>query len=343
MLRAASNNNGNQGPFFETIPVTKFASLSESDWVIDEILPQAELAVIFGEPGCGKTFLALDMAMSVARGIEWHDKTTAKGRIVYICAEGANGFKKRTLAYLIHHRIDLSLNLDFDVISDAPDFLADFDAPKVSHSILKGGKASVIIIDTFSRVMAGGNENSGEDMGQAILQCKILHKLTGAVIVLIHHSGKDVTRGARGWSGLLGACDTEIEISKLPSGRKAKVTKQKDGETGLEWGFKLNVIELGANKHGKMITSCVYEAMDEIPLAEKKNKIPGKNEKIALDVFKSFNAYAVPMDDMIEECVKSMGYDSSKEDRRRDLSIQAIQSLQKNGLFKIYDNLVHKS
>jgi len=53
--------------------------------------------------------------------------------------------------------------------------------------------------------MSGGDENSGKDMGRVIAHCKAFHKATGALVLLIHHSGKDDTKGARGWSGTRGA------------------------------------------------------------------------------------------------------------------------------------------
>lgn len=327
---------------FQTIPVAKFASLVESEWIIKNYLPKAELAVFYGEPGCGKTFMALAMSMAVARGIDWEHERTTQGRVVYICAEGVNGFRKRTLAYLLHHSL-IGQDISLDVITDSPNFLDEIDSKKVSESILKNGKASIIVVDTFSRVMPGGNENSGEDMGRAIQQCKVLHSLTDAIIILIHHSGKDTARGARGWSGLLGACDTEIEVKKIGKSHRAKITKQKDGEMGHEWGFDLKIVELGTSETtGDIITSCVYQSSNCVPIEDIKNKPLGKNDQIVYDAFRLLNIFSVDIEDLIEICEKSMIYDPKRGDRRRDMILRSVKSLKSKNLVDFIDNHVCK-
>lgn len=349
MLKPVSNISSlaaNQ-PNFETIPVTTFASLDEADWIIEDIIPQGELVVVFGEPGCGKTFLSLDMAMSIARGIEWERKATTLGRVIYICAEGTHGFKKRTLAYLVHHRIDISQPLALDVIPNSPDFLSDFDVPYLAKAILKNDPPSVIIVDTFSRVMAGGNENSGEDMGQAIQQCKILHQLTSAIIILIHHSGKDGAKGARGWSGLLGACDTEIEVRKIGNSHKAKITKQKDGEMGHEWGFDLLQVDLGRSPKGKMITSCVYQSTNFIPLEQKIPEKPqptGRNQLKAMEVFAQYNINnKLEFGEYIRLLAREMPADGDSTDKdKRGNSKKTILKLIDKQVLDIDQNLVYK-
>jgi hypothetical protein len=106
--------------------------------------------------------------------------------------------------------------------------------------------------------MAGGDENSPADMGAFINNVgRIRHALSSHVLT-IHHSGKDATRGARGHSSLKGAADTEIEVTKRPDKVSvAKITKQKDGEDGQELAFRLEVVEIGENRRGKPVTSCV--------------------------------------------------------------------------------------
>lgn len=324
---------------FLTTNILQFASLEEAEWIIDEIIPQGELAVIFGAPGCGKSFMALDMAMCIAMGREWNRNRTTQGRVVYIAAEGAHGFKKRTMAYLQHHSLFQEI-IPLDIIADSPNFLKDIDALKIVESINKGSKPTVIIVDTLSRTMPGGNENSGEHMGHAIEQCKIIHQLTGAIVILIHHSGKDGDRGSRGWSGLLGALDTEIEVKKLPNGHVAKITKQKDGEDGLEWGFDLDVVQLGDNKFGKPITSCVYMPSNSIPIAEIRERQIGLNEQRVLDVFKAMGSSYVPLEDLITEAIKGLIQDPQKRDTRRQHIVRAISALHNKNKILVVGDMV---
>lgn len=322
---------------FKPVSWAEFANAQIGEWIIKDVLPKAELAVIYGAPGSGKTFMALDAAMSIARGIEWANKRVKQGRVVYICAEGSGGFRKRLKAYEIHHKITASI-IPFDVIADAPNFLMTMDSMALISQI---GQASVIVIDTFSRTMPGGNENSGEDVGMAIAQCKAIHEATGAIIILIHHSGKDAERGARGWSGLLGACDTEIEITRIGDRRKGRISKQKDGDDDFEWGFKLDVVDLGMDDDGDMVTSCVYKPTNEIPIeAQKSNKV-GPNEQRVLDVFKSMESTYVPLEDLIGEAIKGLIQDPQRRDTRRQHVVRAIQTLHEKNKILVVGDMVN--
>jgi hypothetical protein len=82
------------------------------------------------------------------------------------------------------------------------------------------------------------------------------------MVELIHHSGKDESRGARGWSGLRAACDFEFEIIRADEDRVATVTKMKGGADGGEYGFRLQTIEVGLDDDKEQETTCVVVATD---------------------------------------------------------------------------------
>jgi hypothetical protein len=106
--------------------------------------------------------------------------------------------------------------------------------------------------------MAGGNENAPDDMGALVANMDAIREATGAMVLFIHHSGKDASKGARGWSGLRAAVDAEIEVIRHETGaREIRVSKMKDGEDNISWGFKLDVVVLGQDADGDDITSCV--------------------------------------------------------------------------------------
>lgn len=241
---------------FPVLSADEFANRPAPAWLIKHVLPKAELVVLYGASGSGKTFMALDMAGSIARGIDWRGKKTKAGRVVYIAAEGAGGFRNRIQAYATQHNVDLA-DLNIGVINAAPNFMQRTDALEVMSAIKSAGGADVIVIDTFAQVMPGGNENAGEDMGTVLAHCKGLHKGTGAVVILVHHSGKDSSKGARGWSGLRAAADAELEVVRAPGGRLLRLSKQKDGEDELQWGFDLDIVEIGVDEDLEPITSCI--------------------------------------------------------------------------------------
>lgn len=249
---------------FQVVPAGEFSRGQPPGWIMKGVIPRAELVVLFGESGSGKSFLALDIGAAIARGVEWRGNRTKQGRVVYIAAEGGGGFRGRLKAYEMHHGISFD-GLPFGIIHAAPNFLQKSDAVDVAKAILVGGKADLVIVDTFAQVLPGANENAAEDIGKALAHCRGIHKATGAVVLLVHHAGKDPTRGARGWSGLRAAADAELEVLRMPLGRMVRISKQKDGDDGREWGFDLETVPVGMDEDGDVIHSCtVVEA--EMPM-----------------------------------------------------------------------------
>src|SRR5262249_54953770 len=140
------------------------------------------------------------------------------------------------------------------------------DIKAVIRELGSYGGASIVVVDTLAQATPGANENAGEDMGRVLANCKAIRRATGATVLLIHHAGKDLSRGARGWSGLRAAADAEIEISRLDdSNRLATITKQKDGTDGAKYPFKLAVVPLGEDADGEVIDSCVVTHLDTVP------------------------------------------------------------------------------
>lgn len=105
--------------------------------------------------------------------------------------------------------------------------------------------------------MAGANENSHEGMGVFVSNCGKVSEELGALVIGVHHTGKVEAAGMRGWSGLDGARDAEWVVSSDGTEKTVKVAKLKDGQDGLEWGFALEIIEVGKNKLGKPVTTYV--------------------------------------------------------------------------------------
>lgn len=229
----------------------------KTSWLIKGFLPKAVLGVMFGASTTGKSFVALDMACAIARGAEWNGHRVTKGRVLYVVAEGADGFIQRMDAYDHQHGVE---KREIDFITDMVPNLTE--AAQVTD-LIKDIKArepyEIIIMDTFAQMTAGINENSGEDMGTALEQCKRIARISGAMVLLIHHSGKDAAKGARGWSGLRAAADVELEVTRSDEVRAIKVTKLKDGRDGAEHGFKLVDVILGLDEDDDTITSCVVE------------------------------------------------------------------------------------
>ena len=178
--------------------------------------------------------------------------------------------------------------------------------------------------------MGGGNENAGEDMGKALGHCKRIHEKTGALVILIHHSGKDQAKGARGWSGLRAAADAEIEVLRDDQGQRSlRLSKSKDGEDGLEWGFELQQVTLGIDEDLDPITSCV------VAEAEIKKAVGGKPmgpvETIVHAVvmeMAEFQSAGIEIESVIKEAVRRLpDPEAGKRDTRKQRARRALETL----------------
>lgn len=319
---------------FTFLPEREFADVPPQEMIVQDVLPDADLAVVYGEPGSGKSFWTLDLIQSIVRGIAWRGKRVVQGRCAYIAAEGAGGFRKRITAYKWANALE---STDLFVLADAPSFLEAAHVKDVIKRLRDVGPIKVVVIDTLAQVAPGGAENSSEDMGKIIMHCRMVRKHTGAMVILIHHSGKDAARGARGWSGLKGAVDTEIEIVRAEHDRVATVTKQKDGEDGMEFGFKLQRVDLGVTVHGDSISSCVVEHGAAVAKDKRHTGPKGATEKIVWQVvidMQALDGSAPLTGQVIDEAITRMLYDpvEGKRDTRRQHALRAIQALVARGL-----------
>ena len=228
------------------------------------LLLAGSAALLFGPSGCGKTHLATDLALHVAAGLPWHDRATEASGVVYVALEGGAGFRNRVAAWLHDHPTIDPGALPFAAVTAPVRLIEPEGGDALIAAILAAGPAleadvRLVVIDTVSRALAGGDENDPVAMGALVATIDRIRDETGAAVLMIHHSGKDTTRGARGHSLLRAAVDTEIEVSATGEDRAATVTKQRDLASGDRIGFRLRVVELGHDLAREPVTSCVVD------------------------------------------------------------------------------------
>lgn len=236
------------------------------DELIEGVLTTGDGSIWYGDSNSGKTFAVIDAGASVARGVPWMGRRTEAGMVVYLAAESPASVRGRLQAYQVHHGCKVP---NFAIVQSPIDlFDGDADTNRVItlvHQLerQRGQKVRLIIGDTLARLSAGANENAGQDMGLVVRRFDRIRAECKAHFVLIHHSGKAAAAGARGWSGVRAAVDTEIEITDSPTGRCLEITKQRDLSTkGERIGFRLDSVVLGHTKWGEAATSCVVVAAD---------------------------------------------------------------------------------
>jgi len=310
-----------------------FSSREPPEWIIKGVLPHADLGVLYGASGSGKSFVALDMAYAIARGVQWRERRVKQGRVLYIAAEGGGGVAMRLKAYRQFNEIYDSSPIG--IMHAAPNFMSSEDITDVVRAITKAEGIDVIIVDTFAQVTPGANENGGEDMGVALRNARVIREATGAMVLLVHHSGKDASRGARGWSGIRAAADVEMEVARIEDShvRVLRVSKQKDGDDTFEWGFTLETVMLGEDSDGDPITSLVVVPSEvPKPVAEDKGKSRyGKWENAVLDALSIWEGPTerVNYDTFAEHVLALMPPGPDGRDVRRQSIDRAIKSLGK--------------
>ncbi|EPO4284806.1 AAA family ATPase [Pseudomonas aeruginosa] len=222
-------------------------ALPPPKWLIPGVLTEGSLAAIYGAPESGKSFLAVDISMAIAGGIDWHGRQVERGGVLYIAAEGAPGLGKRFRAWKVDkcaqgRTFDLHLMRDDLNLAAEKDGGARAFAQTVADEL---GPLKLIVIDTLNQTAAGADENSAKDMGRYIASMKLLRNATGATVVVVHHSGKDLSKGMRGSTALLGAMDTTVEVERASDGHSIKVTvkKQKDAERESPMRFNMEKVD----------------------------------------------------------------------------------------------------
>lgn len=248
--------------------------------IVEDVLTQGGLSVMYGESNSGKSFMAIDLSAAVARGTDWLGKRTVQGGVLYVAGEGAESVKLRLVAYKQHHQLARGY-LPIAVVPVAINMLdSNADAMRVARAaeeaaVRMGCPIRLIVIDTLARAMGSGNENSPEDMGAVVKHADLIREKTRAAVMFIHHSGKDQSKGSRGHSSLKAATDTEIEVTgdQETHLHTAEITKQRDlASRGDRITGKFVSVPLGiVNQWGKPLTTCVVQSTEQVH--EKKPRV----------------------------------------------------------------------
>ena len=258
-IEQAALCDASKSRFFE---VNDLCELPASEnWLIKGYLPMDGLSVAFGDPGCGKSFLAIDMACHVATGRPWRGQDVKQGTVLYIAGEGKNGLSKRFKAWFERHG-ETPRNIR---VCTVPIQLVDAGgiAALVAEIRAMPEAPALIVIDTLNRNFGPGDENGTADMTRAVAGLDALRTATGAAILALHHTGHgDKTRG-RGSIVLNASVDMEYRITKTDRTVQAVNTKSKDSDTPppLAWILEKQVLPW-ADSDGQPMDSAVLASTE---------------------------------------------------------------------------------
>lgn len=235
----------------------------EQDYTLKSYLPANSLSSIYGPSGSYKSFLAVSWACHVAAGMKWAGKSVSAGAVMYVVGEGGIGVPRRIKAWEKKHGVTLN-NL---YLVNRPVFPVRREEMqemiKAARDVKSrtGQPVRLIVVDTLARCFGGNDENDARDMGAFIEGCDVIKRETGATLLVVHHSGKDDTKGARGSSAFRAALDAEFNVRREGDGGAIILTctKMKDAEEPKQAAFDLRPIELFTDRDGELISSLVVQ------------------------------------------------------------------------------------
>ena len=263
------------------------------DWLLRGAIERDAFALVFGDPGCGKSFLAIDWACRVATGTPWRGYDVKAGPVVYVAGEGQQGFGRRIRAWSEHHGVGLDgvpLYLSPAVaMPDPADLKALITAIDTGVAAV-GQRPTLIVLDTLARNFGGGDENATPDMGRFVLACDAVRTLYGCTVLVVHHSGHADKSRARGAIALKAALDAEYRLSN-EGGLLLTATKMKEAELPPTLSMELVTVELPGLKDefGLPVTSAAIDVTDAdtSALVAKTRAVSGRRGKaltLGLDV-----------------------------------------------------------
>ncbi|MEL7690537.1 helicase RepA family protein [Citromicrobium bathyomarinum] len=241
-----------------------------SNYLVKGWLSANGFSMLYGPSNAGKTFVALDLAMHVAAGEPWRDCKVAGGPVLYIAAEGGCGVLNRLAAFKREH--PNMATAPFHLLPIGVDLHGSDDTTAIAD-LLREMRPVLVVVDTLARSIGDGDENTAKDAAIFVKNCDVIREATGAHVMVVHHTGKDEERGARGSSALRAAVDTEILVS---ASHTISSKKQRDMVAPFDLHFTLRSVTLGEDEDGDPVTSAVVDPT-ETPAPVRK-PLTGKDE-----------------------------------------------------------------
>lgn len=214
------------------------------NYVIQSLVPERSVGFLVGESGAKKTFAALQMALCVATGIDFCGLPVRQGSVLYFAPEDANGVRERYAGWKYNRNNNQDLPNFFILGQQVPlhnaETLQRFAGKVLASPFfgVDGNKPALVVIDTYSANSAGQkvgqepivdketgkitgwkggtdfNENDNNVAAAIMTNAASLAEMLECAVMIIHHTGKDVTRGARGASALYANSGFEITVKK---------------------------------------------------------------------------------------------------------------------------------
>lgn len=263
---------------FSWLSKTDLENLPKMEWVVKGLFPAGACGAIYGEPGAGKSFVAIDMIASIAEGRKWFNLRTKKVPVSVFALEGEGGLKGRVRAWeQVNNRPYPESVFFWDTTKNGSFALRDADA-RSDHNkkrlvqlcadlIANGRRGGVVLIDTLNQASEGADENSSRDMGELLRAMKFIQRETGSLVLIVHHATKSKeNQSMRGHSSLHGAMDGIMEVLRtvtndegepIENRRGWRAVKVKDGRDGYEKLFDMKEVQVDMDEDGPVMSVAI--------------------------------------------------------------------------------------
>lgn len=260
-------------------------------FLVEDWLTSTGVSIIGGRSSSGKSFLALHLAMCVARGKDFFNYAVKRCGVVYQAGEGGMGLLDRMEAHAKHFKVEDTEEIPFTLIPqkidiftkekrDVDDFIAEVNAISKKWEEQFGIAAGLVMIDTLKKAAPGIDEISGKDNAVVLDNVWRIERETGCHVCLVHHTNADGKK-LRGHTSLRDDVDQVIliEHDKETGIREAVLEKIKDGEDGLKIRFTLVAVPVRSEPledgSTKDFTSCAVVTVTEKERLKKEQERQG--------------------------------------------------------------------
>lgn len=233
---------------------------TEGNFLVENLIPAADLTVVWGPPKCGKTFWAINLAMHVASGVSYRGRRVRQGPVIYCSLEGNHEFAARSHAAAAH----LSLSdPDFFLYRDRLVFTKVGQSYGLIEQIKQLGiKPALVVIDTLNKSL-DGSENSDEDMTHYTRCVEAVFREFECSVIILHHCGKSADK-PRGHTSLTGTCAAQLKMMRAsktsnPMLVSTSIEFMKDGAEGDEMFSWIKQTTIGETNEGLPINTCYIE------------------------------------------------------------------------------------
>jgi hypothetical protein len=269
-------------PRFDLVPFSELRPTGKRAYLVKGLIPRVGLTVFWGPPKSMKSFWAFDLGMHVSLGWEYRGRRVIQGPVVYCAFEGAEGYKARAEAFRQRRLAEGGpSDIPFFLIGAPVDLVADVADLVACIRLALGGMVPVaVFLDTLNRSLRG-SESKDEDMAAYVRAADSIREAFACAVIVVHHCGVDDKR-PRGHTSLTGAADAQLACKRDGETFTVTVEWLKDGAEGDAISSKLEVVDIGEDEDGDMLTSCVVVPVEGAAAPDRPARKLTDRQKLAL-------------------------------------------------------------